>query len=157
MNRAALEIQRTLRHGLIPAVPVPFRADRTIDDASQALYAEWMASQPVVGVAVWVHTGRGLKLTESERAGVLTSWRAHLPGKIIIAGAGGNPDAGSDEAFIDSARRMATQAASLGADALLAYAPVRLRDRRDTEQSRLIVQYPEAIKDAGLPIILFYI
>ena len=45
---------------LIPAVPVPFDALGKIDALAQQRYAEWMARQPVKGVAVWAHTGRGL-------------------------------------------------------------------------------------------------
>ena len=39
-----------------------------IDTLAQERYARWMARQPVGGVAVWAHTGRGLRLSESQRA-----------------------------------------------------------------------------------------
>lgn len=60
--------------GLIPAVPVPFR-DAALDAAAQTRYAAWMAAQPVAGVAVWSHTGRGPHLSAEQRATVLAAWR----------------------------------------------------------------------------------
>ncbi|HLQ60073.1 MAG TPA: dihydrodipicolinate synthase family protein [Gemmatimonadales bacterium] len=93
----------------MPAVPVPFRGS-TIDFAAQRAYASWMARQPVAGVAVWAHTGRGPHLSEDQRRVVLEEWRAALPGKVVVAGANGPT--------------MARDAKRGGADALLAF-PVR--------------------------------
>lgn len=95
-----------LQWGLIPAVPVPFRGRVLAEDAQQA-YARWMAAQPVVGVAVWAHTGRGPHLASDERRRVLATWRAALPAGVIVAGA-------------DSVA-MAREARAGGADALLAF------------------------------------
>ena len=95
-----------LQWGLIPAVPVPFRGRALAEDAQQA-YAHWMAAQPVAGVAVWAHTGRGPHLTSDERRRVLATWRAALPAGVIVAGA-------------DSVA-MACEARGGGADALLAF------------------------------------
>ncbi len=72
--------------GLIPAVPVPFRGTE-IDAAAQRGYARWMAAQPVAGVAVWAHTGRGPHLTGEQRREVLDTWRDALPDRVIVAGA----------------------------------------------------------------------
>lgn len=72
--------------GLIPAVPVPFRGE-TIDREAQRGYARWMAGQPVAGVAVWAHTGRGPHLSAEDRREVLGAWREAMPGRIIVAGA----------------------------------------------------------------------
>lgn len=94
-------------HGqLIPAVPVPFRGTTLADDALQS-YATWMASQPVAGVAVWAHTGRGPHLTAEQRDRVLAVWRAALPGRLIVAGV--------------NSIEMARAARRGGADALLAF------------------------------------
>ena len=46
-----------------------------------------MATQPVAGVAVWAHTGRGVHLTAEQRHLVLEVWREALPDRIIVAGA----------------------------------------------------------------------
>lgn len=75
-----------LRHALIPAVPVPFRGKAIAEDAQRG-YAVWMAAQPVAGVAVWAHTGRGPQLSGEERRVVLDAWRDALPDKLVIAGA----------------------------------------------------------------------
>ncbi len=70
----------------MPAVPVPFRATSIADDA-QRRYAEWMAAQPVAGVAVWAHTGRGPHLSGEQRRLVLETWREALPERVLVAGA----------------------------------------------------------------------
>jgi 4-hydroxy-tetrahydrodipicolinate synthase len=95
-----------LEWGLIPAVPVPFRGTAIAEDA-QRQYAEWMAKQPVAGVAVWAHTGRGPHLTPAQRDLVLATWRRALPDKVIVAGA--------------NSVEMARAARQGGADALLAF------------------------------------
>jgi 4-hydroxy-tetrahydrodipicolinate synthase len=75
-----------LAWGLVPAVPVPFRG-ATLDQAAQRGYAAWMAGQPVAGVAVWAHTGRGPYLSAQDRRSVLENWREALPDRVVIAGA----------------------------------------------------------------------
>lgn len=75
-----------LQWGLVPAVPVPFRGD-ALDEAAQRGYAAWMSRQPVAGVAVWAHTGRGPHLSADQRRIVLETWREALPERIIVAGA----------------------------------------------------------------------
>jgi 4-hydroxy-tetrahydrodipicolinate synthase len=52
---------------------------------------------------------------------------------------------------------MAEHARSLGADALLCYAPARFRERERSDRDRLILEYHEAIASVGLPLILFYL
>ncbi len=74
---------------------------------AQRAYATWMAGQPVAGVAVWAHTGRGPHLSAEQRRLVLSTWRGALPDKVIVAGANG--------------AEMARDAKREGADALLAF------------------------------------
>jgi len=111
-------------------VPVPFRGS-TIDCAAQRAYASWMARQPVAGVAVWAHTGRGPHLSDDQRRVVLEEWRGALPGKVIVAGANG--------------RAMARAAKRGGADALLAF-PVR---------ENAVAYHDELSQE--LPVIAFYL
>ena len=72
--------------GLVPAVPVPFRGQE-MDGRAQRAYARWMSGQPVAGVAVWAHTGRGPHLTPDQRREVLETWREALPDRVLVAGA----------------------------------------------------------------------
>ena len=90
-----------------------------------------MAKQPIGGVAVWAHTGRGPHLSEDQRRIVLEEWRAALPGKIIVAGANGPT--------------MARDAKRGGAGALLAF-PVR---------ENAVVYHDELSQE--LPVIAFYL
>jgi 4-hydroxy-tetrahydrodipicolinate synthase len=80
------ELVEQLRHGLIPAVPVPFQGS-AIHEAAQRSYAQWMAGQPVAGAAIWAHTGRGPHLSGEQRRVVLDAWREALPGRVLVAGA----------------------------------------------------------------------
>ena len=90
-----------------------------------------MARQPVAGVAVWAHTGRGPHLSDEQRRVVLDEWRAALPGKVIVAGANGPT--------------MARAAKRGGADALLAF-PVR---------DNAVGYHDELSRE--LPVIAFYL
>lgn len=75
-----------LRHGLIPAVPVPFSGTE-LAEAAQRTYAAWMAAQPIAGVAIWAHTGRGTHLSGEQRRIVLDTWREAMPDRVLVAGA----------------------------------------------------------------------
>jgi 4-hydroxy-tetrahydrodipicolinate synthase len=46
-----------------------------------------MAGQPVAGVAIWAHTGRGPHLSPEQRLLVLETWREALPDRVVVAGA----------------------------------------------------------------------
>lgn len=116
--------------GLIPAVPVPFRGT-DMDAAAQRDYASWMAGQPVAGVAVWAHTGRGPHLSADARREVLDTWREALPDRVLIAGA---RDVG-----------MAIEARRGKADALLAF----------PEQSDPVGYHQRLSRE--LPVIAFYL
>ncbi|MGZ3392139.1 MAG: dihydrodipicolinate synthase family protein [Isosphaeraceae bacterium] len=145
-----------LHNVLIPAVPVPFDAQGKIDASAQERYARWMAQQPIEGVAVWAHTGRGLRLAETERAMVLECWRNSVPApRLVIAAAGGSPGMADPGQVILSARSMARQALDLGADAVLVHPPTAFRDRPDWDN--LVLDYHATIAEVGLPLILFYL
>jgi 4-hydroxy-tetrahydrodipicolinate synthase len=119
-----------LQGGLIPAVPVPFRG-RDLDAQAQRSYARWMSGQPVAGVAVWAHTGRGPHLGAEQRREVLDTWREALPDRVLVAGA-------RDISMAIEARRGK-------ADALLAF-----------PQSTDPVGYHQRL-GRELPIIAFYL
>ncbi len=169
---SASALTRQLTHGLVPAVPVPHRADGAFDHAAQDAYAKWMAAQDVAGVAVWAHTGRGLRLSEETAAAVLSSWRSALPpGSVVVAGAGpvprgvaGHPLArptfpadprGLTDFVVRGTVEMASRARDLGADAILAYPPSLLAGLADAD--RRIAAVHEALGEVGLPVLLFYL
>ena len=58
------ELRATLTAGLIPAVPVMFDRERRFHERAHESYVSFMSSQPIAGVAVWAHTGRGLLLDD---------------------------------------------------------------------------------------------
>ena len=154
------ECGRRLWHGLIPAVPVPMTADGQIDFAAQENYIAYMRQQPIAGVAVWAHTGRGLHLSREQRLQVLQAWAQGLgPDKLIIAGVGGSHTGTTTfSAYVDSALEMANDALQHGAHAFLTYAPSPLREIAGTgELEKLVVDYHWKLASLHAPIILFYL
>jgi 4-hydroxy-tetrahydrodipicolinate synthase len=143
--------------GLIPAVPVPFRADGRIDVEAQERYVAYMATQSIAGVAVWAHTGRGLRLSGEQRNEVLRSWRSGLGrDKVIVAGVGGTSGGAADpSAYIDSAVAMAESALQGGADAFLVHPPSPLGKQRADEE--LISKHHERLASLRAPMIVFYL
>jgi 4-hydroxy-tetrahydrodipicolinate synthase len=115
---------------LIPAVPVPFRGSE-LDVAAQRSYARWMAGQPVGGVAIWAHTGRGPYLSGEQRRVVLETWREELADRVLVAGA--------------RDLTMAIEARRGKADALLAF-----------PQANQPVEYHRRLS-RELPLIAFYL
>ncbi len=143
--------------GLIPAVPVPFTKEGCIHPAAQDAYVRHMADQPVAGVAVWAHTGRGLLLDAGQRRQVLRCWRSGLPrDRLVVAGAGASAQRERDpRSYVDAALRMGDEAITLGADALLVYPPALFRDRPDRDER--IVRYHESFAARNVPLILFHL
>jgi len=154
MTDLVKELRCRLDGGLIPAVPVPFDESGGLQTRAQDSYLQYMAKQHVAGVAVWVHTGRGLLLDNETALRVLRDWRATLDDRVLIAGAGAADGQTPEEATARSVA-MAERAAREGADALLVYAPTWLRghERRD----QLIIDYHLRLADVGLPLVLFYL
>lgn len=152
-----LDLYRRMDHGLIPAVPVPCTARGEIDARAQAAYVEWMATQPVAGVAVWAHTGRGLHLSREQRLQVLRGWRSGLNlDQFVVAGVGGELEHQEDfSAYVESALRMAQDALDHGARALLVYPPRLFHHVADGDD--LIVDYHGRLAALGAPLILFYL
>jgi 4-hydroxy-tetrahydrodipicolinate synthase len=147
---------------LVPAVPVPRRATGRMHAEAQRTYAAWMAGQPVSGVAVWAHTGRGLHLDAETRHEVLASWRAALsPSSVIIAGCGmpandsplpSDPRTRTEE-VIRRTLAMAEEAREGGANALLVHPPGQLAELPDA--SGRVLALHDALADASLPLIAF--
>ncbi len=150
-------VRNRIDHGLIPAVPVPFDAAGRIAVPAQERYAQYMAKEPVAGVAVWAHTGRGLHLDPDQRRQVLYTWRNLLgPEKVVVAGVGALHHGVADPtAFMESALVMAQDALNGGADALLVHPPSLFRGQ--PREQELIVDYHQRLAATGAPLILFYL
>jgi 4-hydroxy-tetrahydrodipicolinate synthase len=149
----AQDVCERLANGLIPATPVPFDEKGKLHEAGHDSYLRHMAGQPIAGVAVWAHTGRGLMLDGETSLRVLRDWREVLPEKVIVAGVGAR-ERNSEDATAATIRRAET-AAQFGADALLVYPPTWLRGHSRSEQ--LIVEHHARVAAVGLPLILFYL
>ena len=158
----ARDLAKTLDGTLIPAVPVPRRSTGEVHDDAQLRYAAWMAKQPVGGVAVWAHTGRGLHLDAATREHILSSWRIAMPSPaLVIAGCGVPTDGGplptdprtrTDE-VVRRTLTMARAAHSAGADALLVHPPSHLSALPDA--AGRVVALHDALSEVGLPLIAF--
>ena len=152
VKTTADEFKAALTGGLIPAAPVMFDRDCRFHEHAHKAYVEYMHAQPIAGVAVWAHTGRGLHLDADTARRVIEDWRAALPNKPLIAGVGtrSNSDAGTDATLA-----MASSAAELGADALLVYPPAWLKDHESRDS--LIVEHHARLAELGMPLVLFYL
>lgn len=121
-----------------------------------------MASQPVGGVALWVHTGRGLWLTDEERRAVLQTWRDEARDLPVICGVGvprgetlpTDPRERTDRA-IDLTVRMAEAAHDGGAAGLMVHPPEALAALPDADDR--VADLHEAVAAVGLPVIAFHL
>src|ERR1044071_9798121 len=82
------ELKATLAGGLIPAVPVMFDREHHFHERAHEAYVSFMSSQPIAGVAVWAHTGRGLLLDNETAQRVMREWRQAISDKTLIARSG---------------------------------------------------------------------
>lgn len=141
-------MQVDLQGRLLPAVPVTFNKDQSIDYDAMQHYAKYLANQPIDGVAIWAHTGRGLQLSREQRLQVAKVWKRNLSiDQILVCGIGGEKKQRS---------AMIEDAVQIGADAVMAYAPVMYRGLPN--QDELVLEYhQEVATQSGLPLILFFL
>ncbi|NGN63628.1 dihydrodipicolinate synthase family protein [Streptomyces sp. A7024] len=159
----AQELISRLRGTTLPAVLTPMRADGAVDFDALDAYAAALAAKPIGGVAVWAHTGRGLYLSESDRATVLRAWRAATT-RPVIAGVGvprdARPSADSAESAIEESVeatvRMAVSAAALGADAVMVYPLASFTALADGHE-RAVALHERVAAESGLPVLGFYL
>ena len=149
------ELKATLTGGLIPATPVPFDREHRFHERAHEAYVSFMSSQPVAGIAVWAHTGRGLLLDDETSRRVLQQWRQGVAHKPLIAGAGARSSQSKPAEATNATLSTASVAADYGADALLVYPPFWLKDHE--QRDSLIVEHHERLSSIGLPLILFYL
>ena len=149
------ELKTKLTGGLIPATPVPFDREHRFHERAHEAYVSFMSSQPVAGVAVWAHTGRGLLLDDETSRRVLQQWRQGVADKPLIAGAGSRSRQSTPAEATSATLSMAAAAADYGADALLVYPPFWLKDHE--QRDSLIVEHHEHLSRTGMPLIVFYL
>jgi 4-hydroxy-tetrahydrodipicolinate synthase len=154
VRTTADQLKATLTGGLIPAAPVMFDRDGRFHERAHKAYVEYMRTQPIAGVAVWAHTGRGLHLDPQTARRVIEDWRAALPNKPLIAGVGHNQQSNPAEATA-ATLAMASSAAQYGADALLVYPPSWLKHHESRDS--LIVEHHARLAELGMPLVLFYL
>ena len=149
------QLKEKLTGGLIPAVPVMFDREQRFHESAHRAYVDYMRTQPISGVAVWAHTGRGLHLSEDIARRVIQEWRDAVPNKPLIAGVGPVGSQSDPAAAREATAAMATVAALYGADAVLVYPPSWLKHHEARE--RLIVEHHARVAELGLPVVLFYL
>ncbi len=144
-------LKAALAGGLVPAVPVMFDRDHRFHERAHEAYVSFMSSQPIAGVAVWAHTGRGLLLDDETAQRVMRQWRQAGSNRPLVAGVGArNPHDGTNATLA-----MAQAAADCGADVLLVYPPSWLKHHE--QRDSLIVEHHEQLSRLGLPLVLFYL
>ena len=148
------ELKATLAGGLIPAAPVMFDRENRFHERAHEAYVSFMSAQPIAGVAVWAHTGRGLLLDDDTAQRVIRQWRQAVD-KPLIAGVGAPNQLANPEAATNASVAMAAAAANYGADACLVYPPTWLKHHE--QRDSLIVKHHEQLSKLGLPLVLFYL
>src|SRR6476646_5830985 len=136
---------------LVPAVPVMFDREHRFNEGAHKAYVDYMRTQPIAGVAVWAHTGRGLHLSEEVARQVIEDWREALSDKLLIAGVGSR----NKEQATRETLAMASRAVASGADALLVYLPSWLKET--SSRDALIIEHHARLAELGVPSVLFYL
>lgn len=146
-----------LRGTLLPAVVTPMDTDGVIAYDALTAYAGRIAAEPIGGVAVWAHTGRGLYLSPGDRSKVLETWRqaTDVP---IVAGVGvpRSDSAQTLQEAADATVAMALQAAGGGADAVMVYPLAALGDQPDGH-AQAVALHERVAAESGLPLVGFYL
>jgi 4-hydroxy-tetrahydrodipicolinate synthase len=133
--------------GIIPAIVTPMTSEGELDLPTLKRYAQWLADQGPVALAVNVDTGEGPHLTADEKRQTLETVAEAVAGKCKVVGGVAGPSTA-----LGVANARAAQAA--GADALLVFPiPAYLGLPLNPE---VPYRYHAAIAEAvDLPMILF--
>ena len=133
--------------GIIPAIVTPMTSDAELDLPALRRYAQWLADQGPVALAVNVDTGEGPHLTADEKRQTLETVAEVVSGKCRVVGGVAGP---STAQGVINARA----AQSAGADALLIFPiPAYLGQPLNPE---VPYRYHAAIAEAvDMPLILF--
>ncbi|MFH1983720.1 MAG: dihydrodipicolinate synthase family protein [Pseudomonadota bacterium] len=127
--------------GIFPIVPTPFFDNGAVDYPSIERLIDFMAAKKVHGLAIMGALGEGHKLTEAERAGIISHYRAHLPeGMQLVVGV--------RAPATDPATAMAVSARELGADGIL------LGPHNIQKDAPLLSYYQQVSDAAQIPCII---
>src|SRR5665647_2494831 len=145
-----------LSAGVTAAVFTPARKDGCIDIDALADYSSRLASSGLAGLAVWAHTGRGLRLDRRCRKIVIDTIRqaTTLP---LVAGVGVPSEvkvADTNEG-IAATVAMAHAAGESGADALMVYPPAFAAGQGVAERASTVRRIHSAVAALGLPVLGF--
>src|SRR5215211_4856125 len=133
--------------GIIPAIVTPMNSEGEVDLAALKRYAQWLADQSPVALAVNVDTGEGPHLTADEKRQTLETVAEAVAGKCKVVGGVAGP---STAQAVANAR--AAQAA--GSEALLVF-PISAFLGQPLNPE-IPYRYHAAIAEAvDLPLILF--
>jgi 4-hydroxy-tetrahydrodipicolinate synthase len=133
--------------GIIPAIVTPMTSDGALDLPALRRYAQWLAEQGPVALAVNVDTGEGPHLTPDEKRQTLETVAEAVAGKCKVVGGVAGPSTAQGVA-----NGRAAQAA--GADALLVF-PISAFLGQPLNPE-VPYRYHAAIAEAvDLPLILF--
>ena len=154
MESKSNKIKEKLLYGLFPAVPTIFnKGTEKLDLEANEKLATFLSKQPIEGVAIWVHTGRGPFLEKDEKKEIAAIWKGHLKDGLIIGGVGASSKPNkSEKDIIKEAIENAEFSLSCGIDAILVFPPSPFKG-----SWKDILKYHELIAEVGLPIILFYL
>jgi len=145
-----------LSAGVTAAVFTPARKDGCIDIDALADYSSRLASSGLAGLAVWAHTGRGLRLDGRCRKIVIDTIRqaTTLP---LVAGVGVPSEvkvADTNEG-IAATVAMAHAAGESGTDALMVYPPAFAAGQGVAERASTVRRIHSAVAALGLPVLGF--
>ncbi|TDD28894.1 dihydrodipicolinate synthase family protein [Kribbella turkmenica] len=146
-----------LRGTLLPAVVTPMDNDGVVAYDALSAYAGRIATEPIGGVAVWAHTGRGLYLSPADRSKVLETWRQATDAPIVAGvGVPRAQPAHTLQKAADATVAMALQAAAGGADAVMVYPLAALGDEPDGH-AQAVALHERVATESGLPLVGFYL
>ncbi len=133
--------------GIIPAIVTPMNNEGELDLRALSRYAQWLAEQGPVALAVNVDTGEGPHLTADEKRQTLETVAEAVAGKCKVIGGVAGPSTAQGVANARAAQ-------SAGSDALLVFPiPAFLGQPLNPE---VPYRYHAAIAEAvDLPLILF--
>jgi 4-hydroxy-2-oxoglutarate aldolase len=130
--------------GVLPPVTTPFRGDEVAHDKLAANLRR-LAEHPLAGFVVLGSTGEFPMLAEGEKERVIATAREAVPGRLLVAGTGGESTA--------AAVRLTRRAAELGADAALVITPGYYKAMM---KPAVLARHYRAVADgSAIPVLLY--